>query len=70
MYCRTNYGTMLLTVPYRLRHRSYDGTVFTRNVKRGHPDPDCVSAAEPDDLLKHISTGEEAILVAAGDQLA
>jgi hypothetical protein len=28
-----------------------------------------VSAAEPDDFLKHISTGEEAILVAAGDQL-
>jgi len=29
-----------------------------------------VSAAEPDDLLKHISMGEEAILVAASDRLA
>jgi hypothetical protein len=53
-------------------------TVFTRNVKRGHLDhlmqfkklPDCVSAAEPDDLLKHISTEEEALFVAVGDQLA
>lgn len=38
-------------------------TVFTRNVKEVHLDPDYVSAAEPNDLLKHISTGEEAMLV-------
>ena len=31
--------------------------------------PDCVSAAESDDRRKHVSTGEEAILVAVGDQL-
>lgn len=31
---------------------------------------DCVSVAERDELRKHISTGEEAILVAVGDQHA
>ena len=31
--------------------------------------PDCVSAAESDDRRKHVSTGEEAIHAAVGDQL-
>ena len=32
--------------------------------------PDGLFVAEPDNLRKHILTGEEAILIAVGDQLA